>query len=224
VTVAYAGNPDWGAGTGAGLWLTTGSPELSYVTVTESQTVGIRSRKTGSLSLDHITVTNCTSDGMIVVGNPGQTGTNAIANSTFSANGGYGINFGSQGRGSVTDTTITNNVSYAIGRQPHTEVLGLTGLVVSGNGSGTKNAINYRGGTISERDETWRASTIPYVVSSPTQVASGRILTIEAGTTAKFASNTSLKIYGKLSALGTITNPITLTTGADPDARFVAGR
>jgi hypothetical protein len=196
VTIAYAGNVNWGGGGGA-LWLTSGSATLSYVTITESSTLGIHSRSTAASSFDNVTVSNCTSHGLLVQGNGAQTGLNTITNSMFTTNGGYGINFGNDGRASITNSNITNNTSYAIGTQPHTDILGLTGLTVSGNGGGAKNAISYRGGTISARNETWRyGSGLPYLVTGGVIVATGRVLNVEDRNVIRFATQSSLNVLG----------------------------
>jgi parallel beta-helix repeat protein len=209
-TISYGG----GGGSGA-LKVVNGTANLNNVTVTESSTSGIRLESSSAQSLNQVTVSSCTSSGVHI---EGQTGLNTIANSTFSGNGAYGINLAGGARASVTNSAFTNNTDYAIGAQVHTDLQGLTGLTATGNGSGAKNSIGYRGGYL-YGNETWRNGSLGYVITGNVIVQSPHVLTVEPGSTIKFTSGRFLYIGGRLSAIGTSTAPITFTSSAASPAR-----
>jgi len=82
-------------------------------------------------------------------------------------------------------------------------------------------------------DTTWDLAESPYVVTGTVLVSSGVKLTVEAGVEAKFASGTSLQVFGELVARGTSSSGITFTSaqeskaagdwGADRVLRFECG-
>lgn len=110
----------------------------------------------------------------------------------------------------LRNTAITNSTDYAIYAGPGTTILGLTGMTVTGNGAGLKNAIAYRGGTIPAA-ETWRPG-IPWEIIDGVTVGAGVTLTIEPSAIVRFANNQSLTVLGKLLAVGTPPQPIVFTT------------
>jgi flagellar hook assembly protein FlgD len=215
VTVSYGGKSAYGHA----VRVRTGTTNFDHVTVTQSGSKGIRLESTSAATLNNVTVSDCNTDGIFIEPTSGQGGLHAIADSTITGNGGYGVNFSFNARAVITNTTLTNNTNYAIGTQPNTDIQGLTGVTVSGNGSGAKNAIEYRGGTISTYDEQWRATTLPYVVAGGTSVASGRVLTVDPGVTVKFNSGTNLSVNGRLLAVGTSTSGITFTSNQTTPTR-----
>src|SRR6185436_11609385 len=91
---------------------------------------------------------------------------------------------------------------------------GLTGLTVTGNGGGAKNAVAHNGGTITGA-ETWR-SGIEWHLLADLQVAASAnspgSLTIQAGTGVKMGPSIRIVIYGTLTAIGTAEQPIVFTS------------
>ena len=187
VTVSYAGNL---SSFPSGIYVNGSSPTFNNVTVNFSSRSGVQI--TGSAA------------------------TPSFTNVTVSNNTIYGINLVSSGGINITNSAISNNTDYAFGADANTRLIGLTGLTISGNGSGSKNSIGYRGGSITT-NETWLASVIR-TVTATTTIASAGVLTINAGTTVKFASNTGIDVTGKIIANGTSGNLITFTSNATTPA------
>src|SRR5262249_9555317 len=131
----------------------------------------------------------------------------------------FGVNIVSSGGINLTSSTISNNTDYAIGTDVNTQLQGLTGLTITGNGSGSKNGVGYRGGAnIITTNEVWHVGPIWFVIASVT-VGNGTsgTLSIDAGTTVKFASATGITTSGAsatLTANGTSANPIMFTTSS----------
>lgn len=187
--------------------------QVSYATVSyagqSSSLPGAIYINGSSPTLSNLTISNCSKSGLVA---SGSTATPVITNSTFTNNTLYGLNAVAGGGFNLTGSTISNNGDYAIGADVNTRLLGLTGLVVSGNGGGSKNAIGYRGGSITS-NEVWRSALVWNVIGSTT-VNSGASLTVNSGTTVKFASSTGIDVSGKLTAIGTSGSPITFTSSA----------
>jgi hypothetical protein len=57
----------------------------------------------------------------------------------------------------------------------------------------------------------------PYIVTGNVVIPAGKTLTIEPGVIVKFAGYYSLKVNGTLRALGSPTNRIVFTSGADDE-------
>ena len=187
VTVSYAGNL---TSFPSGIYINGSSPTFNNVSVNFSSRSGVQI--TGSAATP--TFTNAT-----------------ISNNTI-----YGVNLVSSGGINITNSTISNNTDYAFGADVNTRLVGLTGLTITGNGSGNKNSIGYRGGTITT-NETWPSPVIRTVIATTT-IGSAGVLTINAGSTVKFTSNTGIDVTGKLIANGTSGNLITFTSNATTPA------
>src|SRR5260370_6424021 len=101
----------------------------------------------------------------------------------MSSKTGYGINITSGTTATISSCTFTSNGNYAIGAEANTNLLDLSNLTATGNGSGgTKNAIAYRGGSISGA-ERWVNGSLPREVTSTITVNTGITLTIDIGRT-----------------------------------------
>ncbi|MCE7956343.1 MAG: right-handed parallel beta-helix repeat-containing protein, partial [Acidobacteria bacterium ACB2] len=173
VNVSYTGN----YGNAGGVVIAGGSPAHDHVTVTSSSTAGIAVTG-GTPTLDAVSVSGVTTDGIYV---SGTSTTPTVTNSTLSGNSRYGINLVNGGGLNVSGTALTGNTNYAVGAEANTRLLSATGLTVSGNGGGTKNAIGYRGGNITSH-ETWRLfSGLPWEVTANPTVNATWSLTVEPG-------------------------------------------
>lgn len=206
--ISYATISYGGATNSRSLYLNSSSPTIDHVTVSYSSVDGIRVN-VGTPTLDQVTVTNCTGDGMMITGTAS---TPTVTNSTFSSNGGEGIDIQSGGGINLSTSNFTNNTSYGIKTVAGTRLNGLTGLTFSGNGSGTKDGIQHAGGTISI-NEVWHAGPT-WFVTAATTVAATWSLTIDPGTTMKLSSAGELTVLGKLTAIGTTGSPIVFTSAA----------
>ena len=165
-----------------------------------------------SPQFDHLTITSSGSAGINVTGGAAPT----IDSSTISGSTTYGVNVNGGTSPTITNTTFTNNGSYAISVSPNGYLLGLTGLSGSGNGGGTKDGIEQRGGTINTAT-TWHVSAFPWFITSDVNVWNPGGLAIDAGTTVKFAAGTQLTINNvgtQLTAVGTSATPITFTSSS----------
>jgi hypothetical protein len=119
----------------------------------------------------------------------------------------------------LTTTAFTSNGNYAVAAGPNTRMLGLTGLTLTGNGGGAKNALFYRAGVITT-NETWRTG-ITWVVGGVT-IGSAGTLTIVPGLRVDFISQASLSVSGTLTAIGTSASPIVFTSNqAESDGRIL---
>ncbi len=63
--------------------------------------------------------------------------------------------------------------------------------------------------------QTWCLADSPHILNGDVTVNAGVVLTIEAGVTVKAGDNIELKMLGRLEAIGTVTQPITLTSVTD---------
>ena len=217
----------WGGPTDSAALVIDGcSPTLDNITVTNSSTDGINVRNVGSNpTISSTTSSSHTYAGLSVyVG-----GTATVSNSTFSSssNGVY-LNDGTTLN--ATGLTLTNNSAFALSQNAKTTMGTVSGFVATGNGT---NGIELRAGTI-DVSTTWRNAGLPYVVTGAVMVmaASAPVLTIEAGTVVKFnagSGNTCLGIGygstpGRLVAIGTASQPILFTSNqTTPTAGFWRG-
>ncbi len=193
-------------------WSASSTSQMAYATINYAGANNVAALiiDSSSPTIDHVTVSNSSSEGIRV----GTTGSApAITNCTLSANAGYGINVAGGNGATITGCTFTNNGNYAIGAEPNTNLLGLTNLTATGNGAGgVQNAIGYRGGGISTT-ERWLNGSLPREIIGFVQLNTNVTLTIDPGATIKFAS-VSLDVYGTLTALGTAANPILFTSNS----------
>jgi hypothetical protein len=110
----------------------------------------------------------------------------------------------------VQNTSFVGNGQNAIQlNQPKVD-LTIGGLSASGNGT---NAIRLAGpaSTPINGQREWSNPGIPYLVDTPIGNQVGDILTIEAGSELVFSAQGYLSISGEFKAVGTPSNPITLT-------------
>jgi hypothetical protein len=110
----------------------------------------------------------------------------------------------------VQNTSFSGNGQNAIQlNQPKVD-LALSGLSASGNGT---NAVRLAGpaGTPINGQREWYNPGIPYLVDSQIFNQAGDALTIERGSSLVFTGQGFLSIGGQFKAVGTSTNPITLT-------------
>ncbi len=196
---------DWNS-----LYFATGTSPASQVSYATISYAGYQYNTaihnySGSHGFDHVTVSNTLGSAIAVSG-----GAPTITDSTLSNNRDCGVYLNSGATATINTTTISNNGDYAISAVSGTNLMGLSGLVLTGNGGGAKNAVGYRGGTISG-SETWRIG-VTWVVLADVTVASGAVLTIDAGVTVKMAAQKQFQVLGKLQAVGTPGSPITLTS------------
>ena len=161
--------------------------------------------------LDHVTISNSSTAGLLVTG---ATASVALSDSVIRNNTGYGVNVASDATLNLTNTSFTDNTSYAIGAEPQTSLLGLTGLTLTGNGGGTKNHLYYRGGTITG-SETWRPG-VTWLLGGSTTVGTAPMstaqLAIEPGVHVEMGYHIYLSAYGRILAVGTSTDPIQFTS------------
>jgi parallel beta-helix repeat protein len=228
--VTITGSPGW---YGLALNASALQTQMTHVNITGG---GAGSWGTAGLNVasnavfDRVTVSGGSWIGVRVDGTAAPT----FTNSTISGNGSYGIEVRSTGGTTINNSSITNNGESAIRTSPGKPVLGLAGMTISGNGSGTKNEIYYDQGTITT-SETWANAGVPWSIGQ-IFVANGATLTVQAGSTvfSRSHSNTvqaggalvlgpgvtwkiddGLYIHGRLTAVGTSSAPINFQgTGA----------
>jgi flagellar hook assembly protein FlgD len=160
---------------------------------------------------DHLTITNSATSGMRVV-TAGASPT--LTDSAVRTNAWSGVRVDAPAAATVTNTVLADNTGYAMEAWAGSSLLGLTGLTVSGNGGGAKNAVAHNGGTITGA-ETWR-SGIEWHLLADLQVNSSCSLTVQAGTQVKMGQYMRIVSYGTLTALGTATQPIVFTANQAP--------
>lgn len=185
---------------------------LEYVTVEYSGSGGRAGLRNGARGhvYDHVTCRSNATAGMSVEG-----GSPVITNGLFSDNAGYGLDV-TGGSLNVSGSAFTGNTSYAMALSAGAQIVGLTGITASGNGS-AKDAVLIRPGTISS-STTWRSAGLPYVLESGTLQIGGisaPVLTIEAGVTLRMGAGTDVTVAyvgpGAVRAIGTAAAPITFT-------------
>ncbi|HVT18587.1 MAG TPA: FlgD immunoglobulin-like domain containing protein [Thermoanaerobaculia bacterium] len=206
------------AGTTAGSWRTitfTGgtSSSLSYATVSYGGADGGFGSGAivvgaGSATFDHLTVSASGNAGIVVKNNGASL---TLSNSTVTGSASYGLLLFNHGSASVSSTGFTGNGDYAISSDAGCPLTGMTGVTASANASG-KDGVEFRGNPIADT-ETWLAGLDWFVTASPTVTASGN-LTIGAGATVRFPPSTGLTVAGTLTAAGTSSSPIVLTSSS----------
>ena len=208
--VTYATFTCAGQQTTGAIFVQNSSPSFNQVTVSYTANNGFHI-SSATPSLSNITVTNSTQSGILLDGSS----TNVtITNGTFSNNTVNGIRLDNGSAVTINTATITNNTDFAISVKSNTRLLGATNLTVTGNGSGTKNSVNHRGGSITT-NEVWQLFSIPWHVTVTPVVSATGTLTVNAGVTVKFSQNIGIDISGKFTAVGTSASPINLT-GTSP--------
>ncbi len=205
---------------------------LSYVTVSYGGNNGAQNCELAvrgsSPSMDHLTVSQSSKDGLQVSVSPAApavssslassnvySGFVVLAGATLSLtsvtadSNGDGLYVGAGSSMSLNGASLTNNTGWAIGAEHDTSLTGLTTVTMSGNGGGAHNVIDYRGGTIAG-NEHWTAGVERWL-DVTTTVASTGVLTIDPGVTVRGASGCMLDVNGKLFAQGTSVSGILLT-------------
>ncbi len=199
---------------------------LSYVTASYGgQNSGYSGYATvyvdgSSPSFDHLTITDSGTSGMRVISAGASP---ALTDSTIRTSAGSGLRVDAPAAVTVTTTVLADNIGYAMEAWAGSNLLGLTGLTVTGNGGGAKNGVAHYGGTITGA-ETWR-SGIDWHLLADLQVAASTnspgSLTIQAGTRVKMGQYIRIASYGPLTAIGTEAQPIVFTSNqATPTAGY----
>lgn len=109
----------------------------------------------------------------------------------------------------IHDTDFISNTRGAILlNQPSNRDILMSGLSASGNGV---NGVTVEGSTALTGQRRWAHPGIPYVVNGPVLNGAGDGFTIDPGSELQFGAAGSLRISGKLNAIGLPNAPITLT-------------
>ncbi len=161
--------------------LNTGS-SLDYVTISYGGGSGPAdlTLSFASVTINHSQFNNSYQDGIYAENG----GVADIANSSFSSNDGYAVNFND---GSVNPT--------------------LAKLSASGN---LENGVAFGSGTL-DGQHTWNTAGVPYILRDNLSVANSGSLTIGPGVQVLFEQYAGLTANGPLIAEGTATQPITFT-------------
>jgi len=209
------------SGTSPGGWAaitfnTGSSGHLSFVTVSyggqgsswNSGAVVVNGGAGGTVNLDNLNVTGSASSGIAVNGSAAAV---TLGSSTVSGSAYYGLVLLNGGGANVTGTSFANNANYAISTTAGCAISGLSGLTVTGNGSGgSRNGIEHRGGTIGATvHELWPAG-LDWYLTSGVGVNAGGSLSLAAGVVVHVASSQGFSIGGTLQALGSAGSPIVL--------------
>jgi flagellar hook assembly protein FlgD len=185
---------------------------IEYGGVSATQRAGIMV-SAGTLTLDHLTIRTNLIGGIYVTG-----GTVSVTNSTISGNSGAGIYLSNSVPITLGGDAITGNSGYAVSVPGTAQITDLSGMSASGNGTG-RDSIEIRGGTVTS-NLTLNTCALPYVVNGTLQVegSSAPVLTIQPGSTLKFASGQQLLVNynsrGGLQANGTAASPILFTSAS----------
>lgn len=220
--ILFTSNTTAAQGAWFGLWFgpTANPPQSAFAYATieyAGSTVYSRGGvaiNSGSPSFDNVTFRNNQFSGVVINNSAGAT----ITNSTITNNGGPGINGVGGSSIALTNVAITNNSGYAVTLPANASLSSAGGLTASGNGTG-RDAIEYRAGTI-VANTTWPLASIPYVVTGTIDInaAAAPVLTIAAGNTIKFNSNSQLSCNhfnkGAIQAVGTSSSPILFTSNS----------
>jgi flagellar hook assembly protein FlgD len=160
----------------------------------------------GSINFDNLNVNASASSGIELYGTAAMLGLSsaAIAGSAY-----YGVILINGASANIVSTSFSNNGGYALSVDGGSTLTGLAGLSASGNGGGTKNGIEYRGGAIGT--ETWLPGLDWYMSASPSTTGTST-LTLGAGVTLHFAAGQNMTIAGNLTAVGSSGSPITFTS------------
>jgi hypothetical protein len=130
-----------------------------------------------------------------------------IAHSTIRHSSKAGVYAGSTSTIAITDTSLIANAGYAAQLLNQSTNPQLARLTASGNGV---DGIAIAGNLLTDL-HTWVAIGLPYIVTSSIRVEAAAELVVEPGVEVRFGNGTYLDIYGRLRAIGTVTQPITFT-------------
>jgi hypothetical protein len=196
-------------------------------TVTGNATEGVYIY-TGRAALSQLTVAGNGTDGVEL----NSADDSQVLNTTVQDNGGNGIHSSGSDRLLLEGLTISGNAGYGVYMQLYGEGSILRDTTVEGNGVAARlhpdvslENVSWTGNTRSEVEwiaghinssRTW--ARLPeihtYRVLEPVTVVDNTTLTVEPGVTVGIQAGTNLYINGSLSAVGTPTQPITLTRTA----------
>lgn len=108
----------------------------------------------------------------------------------------------------VDSTSFVSNGLNALHLNSGSTDLLLTNLSANGNGT---DGVRLGGTVYMHGQRHWTAPGIPYIVDSPVSNVPGDTLTIDPGVDLRFTSSGVLSIGGQLTAIGTPSQPITMT-------------
>ncbi len=132
----------------------------------------------------------------------------SIGHSLFTNGAGKGLYGTVNTSFAISNTAFINNGRDAIFFSSVATDLLMSGLSASGNGT---NAIVLGGSVYMHGQKRWVDPGIPYIVDAPVSNLPGKTLTIDPGVDLQFTSSGVLLIGGQLTAIGTPTQPITMT-------------
>ena len=131
-----------------------------------------------------------------------------ISHSLIQHSAGNGVYVSISSQFEAHSTNFVGNGQNAIQlNQPSTDLL-MTDLSASGNGT---NGVRLVGSSVWHGQHRWTFPGIPYIVEGPVRTDPGDVLTIDPGNTLQFTSAGWLYVRGRLNAVGTVSQPITLT-------------
>jgi hypothetical protein len=169
-------------------------------------------------SYSNLTISGSSSDGLRV---NGAGIVPSLSSTTIQSGLADGVDITGGAGIALSGSVISGNAGYAVATDGSFPALSLSGVVATANGAG--NVIARRAGVGVTTSETW-TSALPWVltdfITSPWQiltVQSGGHLTLEPGTTIRFRPSQSISVYGELTAIGTLSQPIVMTPH-DPTA------
>jgi hypothetical protein len=136
--------------------------------------------------------------------------TATVAHSVFRDGGNHGLVGAQQGLVHLSDSSFVNNPGYAVILNDATVDANLKNLTAADNGF---NAVGLAARYTAQLKGThlWEAAGLPYIVETVPVVAAGGTLIVEPSVTLRFEANSGLTVQGKLTAIGTPTQPITFT-------------
>jgi len=209
-----------------GIWvaISGSSTNLSYTTVEAGGGPwdAAITAQAGTNTLDHVTLRTMRFIGLRVSG-----GTTTFTNGTITGQAvgdSSAVDLNSPGSLTISDSSVINNAGIAFSLRLGASLNGMSGMTVTGNGS---NRIHYRTGTINA-NETWKSFGLPYYPDGTITVNNGATLTIEPGVTVQMRVDTFFNVgsgtAGALSAPGTVSQPIRITTDqGTPTAAYWRG-
>ena len=168
------------------------------------------------LNLDHVNLYYGGVSGSYGAGIYADRAVITVTNSLMQDSAGNGVYATYQAGLNLQNDSFIHNQQNAVQLIEPSGDLNLSGLRASQNGTDAvrlSNAITMHG------QRTWHNPGIPYIVDFSVSNAYGDVLTLEKGSTLEFTANSLMSISGELIALGTPSEPITLTgTAQTPGA------
>lgn len=194
------------------------SVEVRYAGAGGFRAVEGRLGSASSFQFANSRITDAASDGLRVVGSPGESAD--LSGNTIRQIGGVGVTLiGSGGSVDLTDSVIENTTDVAISSSAAID-FDLSGTTV--NDAARDGAILIDGGAQIVGDHHW-AGDMTYLVDGTLTVAGDGHLTIEPGAVVKFDRNSggqftfdgSIQVNGQITAIGTAEKPIVWTSHRD---------